>query len=55
MSLIYRGQIAPESSTAPTVDSGIEARFLDRPFSIRKFNQPAPRRSHALQFMGKTY
>ncbi|MEB3229552.1 MAG: hypothetical protein VKJ64_00980 [Leptolyngbyaceae bacterium] len=55
MSLIYRGQIAPESATTPTVDSGIQARFLGRPFSIRKSTVSAQRRNYPLQFMGKLY
>ncbi len=55
MSLIYRGQVAQESATANTVDSGIQAKFLGRPFSVRKSNQPAQRRSYSLQFMGKAY
>lgn len=55
MSLIYRGQIAQESATANTVDTGMKAQFLGRPFSVRKSNQPAQRRSYSLQFMGKMY
>ncbi|MGK7890738.1 MAG: hypothetical protein AB4042_15510 [Leptolyngbyaceae cyanobacterium] len=55
MSLIYRGQVAQESTTADTVDTGIQARFLGRPFNVRKSTVSAPRRSRPLQFMGKMY
>lgn len=55
MSLIYRGQVAQESSTATTVDTGIQAHFLGRPFNIRQSTAVAQRRSYPLQFMGKTY
>jgi hypothetical protein len=55
MSLIYRGQVAQESATASTVDTGIQARFLGRPFSVRKSTVRVPRRSRPLQFMGQSY
>ncbi len=55
MALIYRGQVAQEPTTANTVETGIEARFLGRPFNVRKSQMTAHRRSYPLQFMGKTY
>ena len=55
MSLIYRGQTAQPSATAETTATSMTGKFMGRPFTIRKAQQPAQRTAKLLQFRGAAY